>query len=347
MIAHALPFQLEALSPGSMRWLVEREFESLAVLDDPEWPQRLVVHVMAGNIPALAAVPMVLGVMAKQATVVKPAMGDPVFPYLFHQSLRALDPDLAGAVAVIGWQGGSAAVEQLVFAEADVVVAMGGKEAMSALQKRVGRKLRAYGPRLSFAVVARECLRVPSEARRWARALAYDVSLWDQRGCLSPQIAFVEQGGNVDVMSFAHMVARALADLCVELPPRTLNLEEQAAVRAFRDEAEWEPGIHVVASRGGLSWTVTVEPRARFVPTPQHRCLRVQAVEEIEDVGPVLSPHHELLEGAGMAAPAQRWPSLNRWLRSVGVHWVTGLGSMQRPSLEWRPGGRDRIKEWL
>jgi len=347
MIAHALPFQLEALTPSSLRLLVERELGSLAVLDRPDWPQRLVVHVMAGNIPGLAGVTMVLGVVAKQATVVKPAMGDPLFPYLFHQSLRVLDPDLAGAVAVIGWRGGSSAVEELVFAEADVVVAMGGKETMSALQKRLGRKLRAYGPRLSFAVIARECLCAPGEARGWARALAYDTTLWDQRGCLSPQIAFVENGGKVDVMGFAEMVASALGELCAELPPRTLELEEQVAVRAFRDEGEWDPLTHVLASAGDLSWTVAVEPQPRFLPTPQHRCLRVQSVGAIEEIGPLVAPHRHLLEGVGVAAPPQRWASLDRWLRSVGVHWVTPLGSMQRPSLEWRPGGRDRIKEWV
>lgn len=347
MIAHALPFQLEFLTAESIRRLIEREFGSLSALDNPDWPLRLVVHVMAGNIPALAAVPMVLGVVAKQATVIKPASGDPLFPYLFEQSLRALDPELAAAVSVISWRGGASKAEETVFAEADVVVAMGGADAMSALHARLGKRVRAYGPRLSFAVVCRDCLATPAEARIWAQALAYDASLWDQRGCLSPQIAFVERGGAVPVKDFASMVAEAMASWCIELPPRSLTIGEQLAVRAFRDSAEWEPGTEVLASCGNLNWTVTVEPQARFLPTPQHRCLRLQPVAAIEELAPMLGRYSDLLEGAGVAAGPERRPTLERLLENVGVHWVATLGSIQRPTLEWRPGGRDRVREWL
>ncbi|MCX8071952.1 MAG: hypothetical protein N3C12_05820 [Candidatus Binatia bacterium] len=347
MIAHALPFQLELLEAAAIRAVVERELGSLRALDEADWPLRVIVHVVAGNIPALAAVPIAFGLLAKQATIVKPASGDPLFPDLFHCSLRSMDPELARAVAIVEWRGGAAGIEDVVFDAADVVVAMGGAVTMASLQSRLGSKLRAFGPRLSFALVGKECLQSLEEANRWACALAYDVSVWDQRGCLSPQIAYVERGAPVEVAEFAAMVGDALQRFSTELPPRRLTLAEQVAVRLFRAEAEWQDGVRLLASQGDLSWTVTVEPRPSFTPTPQHRCLRVQPIAHVEEILPVVAEHRAWLEAAGLAVGPQRWADTANALQESGVHWVTTLGTMQRPTLEWRPGGRDRIKDWL
>lgn len=347
MIAHALPFQLEMVVARELMKFLEREVGQLEIMDRCDWPQRMVVHILAGNIPALAAVPMVLGVATKQPTIIKPAAGDPLFPHLFWESMRATDPELCAALAVIDWRGGSSPVEPVVLHAADVVVAMGSTEAIAALAERVGAKLRAHGPRLSFAFIGRECLSSESQARSCARALAYDVSIWDQRGCLSPQIAFAEDGAAVRPEDFARMLAEALADLSSELPTRRLNLAEQLGVRAFRDRAEWEPGTELLASAGNFDWTIAVESRLQFLPTPLHRCVRVQKLGTVEDLRPLLAPHKQWLEAAGVAVASERWSQVAEILFEAGVHWVTRLGVMQRPTLEWRPGGRSRIEGWF
>ncbi|GIW44568.1 MAG: acyl-CoA reductase [Candidatus Binatia bacterium] len=347
MIAHALPFQLEMVMASELLKFLDREIGPPEVMDHRDRPQRLVVHIISGNIPALAAVPMVLGVVTKQPTIIKPAAGDPLFAHLFWESMHSLDPEICAALAVIDWRGGVSPAEAVVLDAADVVVAMGGTEAMAALAQRVGRRLHALGPRLSFAFIGRECLSGESEAGAWARALAYDVSVWDQRGCLSPQIAFVEDGAPVGPGDFARMLADSLAGLCTELPPRRLALEEQLAVIAFRDEAEWRPGTELLASTGSLNWAIALESSPRFLPTPLHRCVRIQPIADVRDLLPLLAPHKPLLEAAGVAVSPERWARVRGVLFEAGVHWVTPLGSMQRPTLQWRPGGRSRIEGWF
>lgn len=347
MVAHALPFQLELLDAAAIRALIEWELGGLAALDDPHRPVRLVVHVMAGNIPALAAVPMCLGVVAKQATVIKPASGDHEFPRLFHASLHEIDPDLAAAVAVIPWRGGDLAVESIVFSQADVVVAMGSEAALAAVAQRVRGKLIPLGPRLSFAFVASECIGSITEAANWARALAYDVSVWDQRGCLSPQIVFVEKGSGTSIDQFAELLAVELEYWADQLPPATLPVTELAAIRAFRDEAQWQPGVRVVVPENSLRWTVVVESHPQLLPTCLGRTIRVQPIEGVEELVAILAPHRNVLEGAGLAVPKHRWALVADQLGKAGVHWITPLGTMQRPTLAWRPGGRDRIREWI
>ena len=71
--------------------------------------------------------------------------------------------------------------------------------------------------RVSFAVVAREVLADDRSRRHAAQRLAEDVAIWDQRGCLSPQVCIVE--GDVDAArDFGATAAAALAELAERLP---------------------------------------------------------------------------------------------------------------------------------
>jgi hypothetical protein len=54
-----------------------------------------------------------------------------------------------------------------------------------------------------------------------------------------------------------------------------------------------------------------------------------------------------VLEGAGVAAGAERWPAIAAALRGCGVHLVRPLGAMQRPPLDWRQGGMARLGSWF
>jgi hypothetical protein len=70
----------------------------------------------------------------------------------------------------------------------------------------------AYHHRASVALVGRAALTnstLPSTALDVARA----VSMFDQRGCVSPQVVWVEEGGEVSPNAMAEAVAHALEGL--------------------------------------------------------------------------------------------------------------------------------------
>jgi hypothetical protein len=61
----------------------------------------------------------------------------------------------------------------------------------------------------------------------------------------------------------------------------------------------------------------------------------------------LLAPLRGVLEGAGLAAEPEHWPSLAARLEASGVHLVSRLGDMQRPPLGWRQSGRARLADWV
>jgi hypothetical protein len=343
MVRHALPAMLVPLRAPALGDLLDAEAKS-------QRGPGLILHILPGNLPGLAAVPAALSLAIGSAALLKAGRGDRVFPALFAASVAERDAALGACLAACYWRGGDRPCEDVALSAADLVVASGDDATIADLTARSRRRLIGHGHRMSFAVVAREVLSDGTVERQAAQRLAEDVAIWDQRGCLSPQVCIVE--GDVDAArAFGAAVARALGELAERLTPARLTSAERLDVRRFRDTAEWRAlggeRAALFALDAAGAGTVVVEPEPRVLPTPLCRSLRVLPLADLAELGALLAPVRAWLEGAGLAAPPARRPALARRLEDCGVHRVCELGEMQRPPLTWRQGGRPRLADWL
>jgi hypothetical protein len=199
-------------------------------------------------------------------------------------------------------------------------------------------------------VATREVLADAARFEAAAEALALDVALWDQRGCLSPQVCFVEATFD-EAQRFASRLADAFARQERLLPPRQLSVEEQVAVRRFRDRAEWESiggqRRDLLVPDRGLDWSIVVEAEPVFRPTPLCRSLRVLPLADIGEITAALRPVRSFLQAVGIASTASRMKEIEELLIQAGVPYTSLLGEMQRPPLSWRQGGKPRIADWI
>jgi hypothetical protein len=352
MIRHGLPLLLRELRAESIRPVLNAELGDHSVLDGlcagkyaAGLP--LILHVMSGNIPGLAAVPVLLSLVLKSAVLVKSAAADPVFPALLAESISEVDAELARCVLVAYWPGGDQEIEAAALRSADLVVASGSDAAIAALASRASQRFIGHGHKVSFAAIGKECLQDRKSAGEIARRLAYDVSLWDQHGCLSPQLCYVESGGAGAPHEFAALLAQMLGDYAISLPPRQLSFDEQAEVLRFRQQAEWHPARSVLASPASSDWSVSIEEDTEFIPTCLNRCMRIKVVSDLSRLVSVLAPHRPHLEAVGLAVPAVRVQEVSVMLAGCGVHRICPIGEMQRPPLSWHQGGRPRIADWV
>jgi hypothetical protein len=352
MIRHGLPLLLEPLRSSRIRALLEDEFRDARVLDGVCAGRRalgpaLITHVMSGNIPGLAFTPMLLSLALKSAVLIKSAAGDPISAALLAESIAEVDPELGQCVAVAHWHGGDRGLEEIAFGGADLVVASGSDAAVAAIAACVPGRFIGHGHKISFAAIGSECLDDRAAVQHVAHQLAYDVSLWDQQGCLSPQLCYVETGGRVTPAEFAELLGDALAHLATELPPRRLSLDERAAVLRFRQEAEWGQAEQLLASTDSTHWSISIEPTADFVPSCLNRCIRLKIVASLAELPATLGAHRRHLEAAGIAVAPQRHAEVADMLAGCGVHRICPIGTMQRPPLSWRQSGRPRVADWV
>ena len=304
----------------------------------------LLVHVAAGNVPTSGLMSLVLGLMVRSAQFMKCARGSSFLPRLFAHSLRRLDSNIGSCLELAEWPGGRTALEEVLFEEADCITATGGDAMLADLRRRLPTRVRLleYGHRVSLGYVAREAL-AHGGARRWAARAAADVTAWNQQGCLSPHLIYVQSGGAVGPEDFAGLLAEELAGCESGQPRGELPVEEAAHIASRREihgmRAAATGETRVLASPGSTAWTVVFEQDPRFQLSCLNRFVYVKPVSDLAE----LLRHAEVVRGQistlGLAASeetAAMMTELARW----GITRICPLGQMQAPPLAWRHDGR-------
>ena len=306
----------------------------------------LLVHIMAGNVPNPALMSIVLGLLTRSAQFAKCASGSAFLPRLFAHSIYAADANLGACLEIAEWRGGNAGLETALFAEADCVTATGSDETLAAIRARLPVKTRflGYGHRVSFGFVAHEVLSGIHTRQIVSRATD-DVVAWNQLGCLSPHVVYMQTGGEVSPEKFAELLADELERREQTEPRGELPAEHAAAIASRR-------GIYEVraahspettqhwCSRDSTAWTVVYEADARF----QLSCLnRFIYVKPVRDLAEALQ-NAEMVRGqvstVGLGVPEHKLEELAVQLARWGVTRGCPLGRMQNPPLTWRHDGR-------
>ena len=322
----------------------ERHLHRASLVHAPE----LLVHITAGNLPTPTLSAMVLGLLARSAQFVKCASGASLLPRLFAHSLYEVEPKLGACLEVAEWRGGNADLEQALFDEAACVTATGTDETLTAIRQRLPAKVRflAYGHRGSFAYVAGGML-TGLNAKKTAAQAAVDVAAWNQQGCLSPHVIYVEHGGVLPPERFAQMLAEEL-DVCEAAEPRgELPVEAAATIasrRAFYEvRAAHSPDTLHWCSRNSTAWTVIYEADPRFQLSCLNRFIYVKGVKDLTEALQNADSIRDKVSTVGLAAPEDKVKALATELAHWGVPRVCRLGQMQEPPMPWRHDGRPAL----
>ncbi len=313
---------------------------------------RTSVHVWSGNVPGLPAQSLAATLLVKSAALGKVSSAEPLFATLLAESIAEVDPRLAECLAVTWWPGGDEDRERAVLRHADAVIAYGGNDAISAIRERVPAASRflAYGHKISFGAVAREALDA-GQLSGSADAAAYDVAKYDQQGCLSPHVVYVERGGGATPRQFAAALGDALSRYAELVPRGALSLDERAAAAAVRSTAELRAmsgeAVQVIADPAG-GWTVLYDEDPAFSPSCLNRVVFVKPVDDLlPDVPAAVAPLRAHLQTCGMAGPQHRRLELADRLGPYGVDRVCPLGRMGDVAPTWHHDGRPVLLDLL
>lgn len=286
--------------------------DALASLRSDRFADRAVRVVLASSVAVAplraVALPLLYGARSLR---VKPSSRQPRFASLLVDALATHD------VNVVLDDG----------APADVVVAYGSDETLTATRDALpaGVVFYGYGHGYGASVVT-----APSDEA--ARAVALDVALHDQRGCLSPQSVLVVG----DARAFALSVHRALGELDRALPRGPMEVGDAArALRWMGEQAAMADALH-----RGEGHAVSVWSEARLVPSPGARHVAVAGTHDVDVVRDALAVHARYLSVVGVAGDARSvtWPEGFRGR-------VVEAGTMQDPPLDGPEDARPPMRE--
>lgn len=308
----------------------------------------LIAQIAAGSIPNATILTIVFGVLARSAQIVKCASGSSFLPRLFAHSLYEVAPKLGACLEIVEWRGGDEQFESVLFEKSDCVIASGSDETLTAIRRRLSGRVRflGYGHRLSFGYVTVESLASSRLADLAGRAAA-DVAAWNQLGCLSPHVFYVEHGGRVSAEQFAEALAGELNMLEGSEPRGPLPADQAAAIatrRAFYElRASNSPETRLWSSPGSTSWTVVYEANSLFQISCLNRFVYVKGVTDLRQVLEGADAIRRNVSTVGLAATGRRAESIAMELSNWGATRICAIGQMQKPPLAWRHDGRPSL----
>jgi hypothetical protein len=324
----------------------------------PEGPRRgaiaigpeLLVHVAAGDIPNPTLTSIVLGVLTRSAQFVKcPSSAAAGFlPRLFAHSLYEAQPKLGACLEIAQWRGGNADLETALFGQADCVTVAGRDETLADVRRRLppGARFVGYGHRVSFGYIAGGTLS-GFHAKEVAARAAADVVAWNQLGCLSPHVLYVEHGAGLAAERFAEMLADELAKREETEPRGEIPKETAAAIASRRAlyevRAAHSPETLFWKSQNSTAWTVVYESDPRFQLSCLNRFIYVKGVPDLKTALVSADPVRGQVATVGLAAPEENAREVAMQLARWGVTRICPLGEMQNPPLTWRHDGRPTL----
>jgi len=277
----------------------------------PEELQRLIasagdarhIHViLSANVFVAALRAIVLARAAAPIVTVRPSSRDPAFANALVREIADPDIRLASDPSAMHLEG---------IHEGEIHV-YGRDETIAQVRAAAPPNVivRGHGAGIGAACIW-------EDFDRAAENLADDIVVFDQRGCLSPRVAFVS---GIAAPDFAARVHASLAARELRIPRGTLTDAERADARRYADTLRfagtlYEGDTHLVGAASSL------------VIPPSGRHLHVVPIENRDALPAALGPLAKSIVTVGVSdmEATLAWPRHAR---------ISLLGAMQRPPLD-------------
>lgn len=302
-------------------------------------PIAMLSVILAGNVFTASVrgivVPLLLGV----PVLVKASSRETVFPALLRDALRWSDARLGASMSVVTFPGGDVDCEAALVEAAEVVSVYGGDDTVTAISARIGTaRLIAHGHGVSVAYCGAEAL---DEAHidRTIENLSLDICAYDQRGCLSPQLIYVEESAGRTAADLAERLGvDGLASMQDALPRGPLPAAAGAAQAQWRGVAEVE-GTLV----RGDTYAVAVRKPKPVRWSPGYRNVTVAPVRDVAEATLAMEAMGPHLKCVG-TDPGSR-SELEARLAGSGAlsAYACSIGEMQTP---WLGAPADGLPIW-
>ena len=210
------------------------------------FPARL-VHVMAGNVPAVAALSIARGAIMKGVHLLKLPSNDLFTAPAILLTMAGIDPEhpIVQSFSAVYWRGGDREVESLIFRPQyfDKLVAWGGESAIRSAKDYIGPgfELVSFDPKTSISMIGKDGLTSPEAIAEAAEQAAIDSTPYNQTACTSARFHFVEADDPEAVDRYCEELQRRMGverpTCSVYAPPVSAELREEIdSLRMFEDD---------------------------------------------------------------------------------------------------------------
>jgi hypothetical protein len=256
-------------------------------------------------------------------------------PRALSAAWKQVAPAHADAFRVTAFDAGNRACERVLLQSADVVSVYGSDETIAEIRARgdSDKPFIAHGHGIGAAFVDADGLG-RQQLIDVVDRLATDVAAYDQRGCLSPHLVFIQTD---DPAPFAEELSAALERIARRLPLGSVPMEARARLAQWRGVAQATGRL----IRTNTSSIALRDPSAGHPlrPTPGYRHVDMRACESLTHAVTQLSALGPHLKCLGVREQMQDAARRELARLDATLPRICDLGRMQRPVFDaWAEG---------
>lgn len=281
-----------------------------------------ILHIISGNTSHAGLQSLLRGLLLGSKNFIKlPSAGLPEV-----EAFLALLPEPLRQLATV-----SRELPDAWLRSAKAWIVFGSDETIAHFRKLAGPQVifEAHPHRVSLGLV------FDDPSAQSAPLAAKDVSLFNQKGCLSPHDIYVAGDARIYAMKLAAEMARH-EEHDPRAPVTTAEAAEISDLRAnYRFRSASDIRVQIWESPGSTAWTVIYEEDSWFAASCLNRVVFVKPLPEnpAEAIGPALS----WLAAVGIWPPT---PENAEKAAALRPSRICPLGRMQLPSVTWHQEGR-------
>jgi hypothetical protein len=303
----------------------------------------LVCHWLAGNVQVLGMFALVQAILTKNVNLLKISSRDEgVFlkllsafkdvEFITPGGYRIAGNDLLKTISIIYFEHTNTDAGKLMSKNANVRIAWGGREAVETVasyQKNYDTEDIIFGPKISFSVIANNVLLDERAAKKLARKVAVDSSIFDQTGCASPHNLFIEEGGVISPLQFTEYLSSAMAKVALQIPKGETSVEQISSIHSIRGIYDFKGRVWASSDS---TWTILFDEENFLSPPVYSRVITVHSVKHINDA---LSFVTDDIQTIGIAASGVKGLDFAEQAANSGVMRCPDLGKMLNFESPW------------
>lgn len=280
----------------------------------------LVCHWLAGNVQVLGMFVLIQSILTKNVNLLRVSSRD---NGAFESLLRAFEgvsfttaggytikgDDLLNTVAIVSFDHSDTKAGRKMSEIADARIAWGGAEAVTTVASFPSKydcEDIIMGPKLSMSVIAKETIEDERKAKKLARKIAVDASVFDQTGCASTHNVFVEKSSVMSPDTFASYLADGMNKVAKQIRKGTMTPEEFAAIHSARGIFDFKGKVY---GDDDSIWTVLYNEELELNKPVYSRVVFVHAIDGLEDVLPLITDDIQTIGLAANGDKATRFAS--------------------------------------
>ncbi|KAA3616558.1 MAG: hypothetical protein DWQ05_12575 [Calditrichaeota bacterium] len=297
-------------------------------------PDPLKIAIVAsGNIPGVAVAPAVQLAAVGCPVIVKMAGAEQILlPWLLENYEQNFGP---AGISCDYWPSDSSEFKELMV-QAEKIIAFGSDETIRSLKHGFGRKVVGFGHKISIGLYDS-----PEINHAVLAQSAKDVVLFEQAGCLSPQLYFV-CGTMSEIQNFAAAFYQNLTEMISKLGAPTIDSQLAFRRHALLDELDLAGEIYF--SDRSKSCIVTTSDCLKIDRIIGPHVIQIVQFKTELDLQNELKKIKPWLQGSSLFCPPSKLPEYYEILRQAGCTYFAKPGQMQGPDLLWKNGGFDLVK---